>query len=107
MPAGAARQSSALCTSWQVLPRAKQLRSRLERCLAVRFSFSSRLLLRAAAAFLCCYSIPGAVAEEEEAEVWEEAGFQRAANLRKEREDGAGKWWSGLTLALLCCPAGC
>lgn len=34
------------------------------------------------------HSIPGAVAEEEEAE----AGFQRAANLRKERKKGAGKW---------------
>lgn len=82
-----------MCTSWQVLPRAKQLRSRLKRCLAVSFSFSSSLFLRAAAAFLCFYSFPGAVAEEEEeVEAWEEAGFQRAANLRKERKNGAGKW---------------
>lgn len=51
VPAGAARQSRALCTSWQVLPRAEQLRSRLKPCLAVGFSFSSSLFLRAAAAF--------------------------------------------------------
>lgn len=92
VPAGAARQSRALCTSWQVLPRANQLCSRLERCLAVSFSFSSSLFLGAAAAFLCFYSIPGPVAEEEEAEAWEEAGFQRAANPREERKKGAGKW---------------
>lgn len=50
-PAHAARQSDALCKPWQVLPRVKQLWSRLKRCLAVSFSFSSSLFLRAAAAF--------------------------------------------------------
>lgn len=58
VPAGAARQSRALCTSWQVLPRAEQLCSRLEPCLAVSFSFSSSLFLgAAAAAFFFFFSV--------------------------------------------------
>lgn len=76
-------------------PTCQELRSRLQPCLAVSFSFSSSLFLRAAAAFFCFYSIPGAVAEEEEEEemeAWEEAAFQRAGNLRKESRKGAGPW---------------
>lgn len=107
VPACAARRSGALCKSWQVLPRVNQLWSRLKRCLAVSFSFSSSLFLRAAAAFLCFSSIPEAVAEEVEAQ--EEVCFLRAAYLGmwKERENGAGKWLGGLNLALLCCPSRC
>lgn len=107
VPACAARQSAALCNSWQVLPRVNQLWSRLKRCLAVSFSFSSSLFFRAAA-FLCFSSIPEAVAEEE-VEAWEEACFLRAAYLSvgKERESRAGKWLGGLNLALMCCPSWC
>lgn len=108
VPACAVRQSGALCKSWQVLLRVNRLWSRLKRCLAVSFSFLSSLFLRAAAAFLCFYSIPGAVGKEE-VEAWEEACFLRAVYLSmwKERENRAGKWQGGLNLALLCCLSWC
>lgn len=107
VPVCAVRQSGALCKSWQVLPRLNQLWSRLKRCLAVSFSFSSSLFLRAAAAFLCFSFIPEAVAEEE-VEAWEEVCFLRAAYLTmwKERENSR-EWLDGLNLALLCCPSWC
>lgn len=108
MPAGAVRQSCVLCTSWQVLPRAKQLRSRLKRCLAVSFSFSSSLFLRAAAAAFLCFFIPflGLQQRRRRQRLGRKLDFRELLTWGRRGKKGAGKWWSGLTLALLCCPAG-
>lgn len=49
------------------------------------------------------HSIPGAAAEEEEVEAWEEAGFRGAANLRKERKKRSRemvKWFDPCSVVL-------